>query len=193
MAKSYENGPLQVAASYLQINNPGDGLNVGGATSQADSTSTFVAARQRTFGGGVNYAFGPATFGFVYTHTKLDGLDAISINDDYEALSGSSLRLDNYEVNTRYALTPALSIDGAYTFTNGSFTSSTGNAKPKYHQVSLLADYGMSKRTDVYVEGVFQHASGGGGTLLGDAAINGVSPSTTDQQVAVTVGMRHRF
>jgi predicted porin len=111
----------------------------------------------------------------------------------YTSLSGNSLRLDNYEVNTRYALTPAMSIEGAYTFTNGSFNTSAGDAKPKYHQFSLLADYDLSKRTDVYAEGVFQHASGGDGTVLGDAAINGLSPSTTDKQVALTIGMRHRF
>jgi general bacterial porin, GBP family len=190
---SYANGPLSIAASYMQINNPGGGGNPGGAVSSADNTAPFVAARQRTFGGGVNYAFGPATVGLVYTHTKLDGLDAINTNDGYSALSGNSLRFDNYEINTRYALTPALSLAGAYTFTNGSFSTNTGDTKPKYHQFSLLADYGLSKRTDVYLEGVYQHASGGDGGLLGDAAINGVSPSTTDQQVVVTVGMRHRF
>jgi general bacterial porin, GBP family len=190
---SYANGPLSIAASYMQINNPGGGGNPGGAVSSADNTAPFVAARQRTFGGGVNYAFGPATVGLVYTHTKLDGLDAINTNDGYSALSGNSLRFDNYEINTRYALTPALGRAGAYTFTNGSFSTNTGDTKPKYHQFSLLADYGLSKRTDVYLEGVYQHASGGDGGLLGDAAINGVSPSTTDQQVVVTVGMRHRF
>jgi GBP family porin len=190
---SYANGPLSIAASYLQINNPGDGGNPGGAVSSADNTAPFIAARQRTFGGGVNYAFGPATVGLVYTHTKLDGLDAINTNDGYSALSGNSLRFDNHELNTRYALTPALSLAGAYTFTNGSFSTNAGDTKPKYHQFSLLADYGLSKRTDVYVEGVYQHASGGDGGLLGDAAINGVSPSTTNQQVVVTVGMRHQF
>ncbi|SAL63309.1 porin [Caballeronia udeis] len=190
---SYANGPLSIAASYLQINNPGQGDNPNGAVSGANNTATFVAARQRTFGGGVNYAFGPATVGFVYTHTKLDGLDAINMNDGSTALSGNSLRLDNYEVNTRYALTPAMSLEGAYTFTNGSFSTAAGDAKPKYHQFSLLADYDLSKRTDVYAEGVFQHASGGNGTVLGDADINGLSPSTTNKQVAVTVGMRHRF
>jgi predicted porin len=115
------------------------------------------------------------------------------MNGGNTALSGNSLRLDNYEVNARYALTPAMSLEGAYTFTNGSFNTAAGDAKPKYHQFSLLADYDLSKRTDVYAEGVFQHASGGDGTVLGDAAINGLSPSSTNKQVAVTVGMRHRF
>jgi GBP family porin len=190
---SYSNGPLSIAASYLEIDNPGQANNTGGAVSSSNNTATFVAARQRTFGGGVNYAIGPATVGFVYTHTKLDGLDAINTNDGYTSLSGNSLRLDNYELNTRYALTPALSLAGAYTFTNGAFSSAAGDAKPKYQQFSLLADYALSRRTDVYTEGVFQHASGGDGTVLGDASINGLSPSSTSNQVAVTVGMRHRF
>ena len=48
--------------------------------------------------------------------------------------------------------------------------------------------------TDVYVEGVYQHASG----QLGDgsanvAMINTLAPSSTGNQVAATVGLRHRF
>jgi general bacterial porin, GBP family len=195
LGASYSNGPLNLAAAYLQINHPGggSGSNPAGAVSSADNTATFVAARQRVFGAGINYAFGPAVVGFVWTHTKLDGIDQVNIADTYESLAGNSLRFDNYELNARYALTPALSLAGAYTFTDGAFDSSSVNARPKYHQVTLQADYNLSKRTDVYLEGAFQHAAGGGGTLLGDAGINGLDPSTTDKQVAVTVGMRHRF
>ncbi|CAN7774580.1 porin [Caballeronia sp. LjRoot31] len=196
LGASYANGPLNVAAAFLQINNPGGGLtgaNPAGAVSSTDNTANFIAARQRVFGAGANYAFGPAVVGFVWTHTKLDGLGAVNVGDGYGSLAGNSLRLDNYEVNGRYALTPALSLAGAYTFTDGAFDSATANAKPKYHQVTLQADYDLSKRTDVYLEGVYQHAAGGDGTLLGDASINGLDQSSTNKQVAVTVGMRHRF
>lgn len=196
LGASYANGPLNAAAAFLQVNNPGGGFagaNPAGAVSSTDNTANFVAARQRVFGAGLNYAFGPAVVGFVWTHTKLDGLDAINTGSGYSALTGDSLRLDNYEVNARYALTPALSLAGAYTFTDGAFDSGTANAKPKYHQVTLQADYDLSKRTDFYVEGVYQHAAGGDGTLLGDASINGLDQSTSNKQVAVTVGVRHRF
>ena len=39
---------------------------------------TFVASRQRTWGAGLNYAFGPATAGFVFTQTRLN--DALGVN-----------------------------------------------------------------------------------------------------------------
>jgi GBP family porin len=43
----------------------------------------------------------------------------------------------------------------------------------------------------VYVEGQFQHVSGGGTVFTAD--INGLSPSATSSQVAVTAGLRTRF
>jgi GBP family porin len=43
----------------------------------------------------------------------------------------------------------------------------------------------------VYVEGQFQHVSGGGNQFTAD--INGLSPSANNKQVAVTVGLLTRF
>lgn len=45
------------------------------------------------------------------------------------------------------------------TFTQGAFLSANGSANPKWHQVTIMADYSLGKRTDVYAEGVYQHAS----------------------------------
>lgn len=193
---SYNWGPLNAAASYLQLNSSGGGVTgvntTGGAVSSSNE-ARFIAGTQRTFGGGLNYSFGPATVGFVYTHTKLDNLGSVNVDGTYQSVSANSLRLDNYEVNGKYALTPALALKASYTFTNGKLGTATGDSSPKYHTVALMADYGLSKRTDVYVEGAFQKTSGGNGSVLTAADINGFSPSSTDKQVAVTVGMRHRF
>jgi predicted porin len=58
----------------------------------------------------------------------------------------------------------------------------------------LQTDYSLSKRTDVYLEGVYQHVHGApAGSVLGDAMINTLSPSSTGTQVAVSVGLRHAF
>jgi predicted porin len=58
----------------------------------------------------------------------------------------------------------------------------------------LQTDYALSKRTDFYVEGVYQHVSGAqAGTVLSEATINTLSPSSTGSQLAVTVGIRHQF
>jgi hypothetical protein len=46
----------------------------------------------------------------------------------------------------------------------------------------------------VYVEGAYQHASGELGSLGANvAAINSLSPSSTGNQVAAAIGVRHRF
>lgn len=56
----------------------------------------------------------------------------------------------------------------------------------------------MSKRTDVYVIGVYQHASGNtldsaGHVVNATAAINGLDASKTTNQIAARVGIRHKF
>ena len=196
---SYNNGPIAAAASYLQLNNGGS--TAGGATTIGNGSATVAANLQRTFGAGINYTFGPATVGFVYTNTHLDGLGGINLGGTTStALNGSNLHLSNYEVNGRYALTPALNIAAAYTFTDGKASGQGGSGSPKWQQVSLQTDYSLSKRTDVYLEGVYQHASGHEGNNAATgvnyetrAAIGTFSPSSTGQQVAVTLGLRHRF
>ena len=185
---SYNWAGFNFAAAYLQVNNglssnttTALGTNTGGAVTD----SYFTAGRQRIWGAGLNYTFGPATAGFVFTQSRVDNLTTIA---NVGTLPGSnSMRFNNYEVNARYALTPSLSLAGEYTFTDGRLN----NADPKWHTVGLQADYMLSKRTDVYLEGEYQHVSQDGTGLT--AYINGLRPSTTPNQVAVTAGIRHRF
>jgi general bacterial porin, GBP family len=191
---SYSNGPINLAAAYLQVNNAGGGplgSNLNGAVSSNDNPY-FISERQRVVGVGGNYTFGPATVGLLWTHTMFDKVAAIAGTS--LGLPGAAMHLDNYEVNARYALTPALSVAGAYTFTDGRFSGADGKTDPKWHQVTLMTDYAFSKRTDVYLEGVYQHAFGApDGSVLSHAMINGLSPSSTGNQIAATVGIRHRF
>jgi general bacterial porin, GBP family len=185
---SYNYGPLNVAGAYLQLNNGGS-LNTGGAI---NGDNPFAAGRQRIFGGGISYAFGPATVGFVFTQTMLDNATAITNTGTQGAgalnLTDGHVRFTNYEVNGRYNLTPALSLAANYTYTD----SRIDGVKPKFHQVDLQTAYALSKRTDVYLQGEYQHVTGTDGTTLG-ATINGVGVSSTSNQVSATVGVRHRF
>jgi GBP family porin len=190
---SYKNGPLNVAAAYLQLNNSGS--NTSGAVSTGDGSAQLAAQTQRTYGVGANYAYGPATVGLVYTHTQLDNLQSANVGGTFiNGLAGTNLHMDNYEANGRYAFTPALSLAAAYTFTDGKVSGSNGSGSPKWHTVSLQGDYSLSKRTDVYLEGVYQHASGELGNFGANvASINTLTPSSTQNQTAVAVGLRHRF
>ncbi|WP_244814021.1 porin [Caballeronia sp. Lep1P3] len=191
---SYNYGPLNIAGAYLQLNNTqttpaGAALNTNGAVA---GDAPFAAGRQRIFGGGISYAFGPATVGFVFTQTMLDDATFITPAGTQSGaaapLSNGHVRFTNYEVNGRYNLTPALSLAANYTYTN----SRIDGVAPKWHQVDLQTAYALSKRTDVYLQGEYQHVTGTDGTNLG-ATINGVGVSSTSNQVSATVGVRHRF
>jgi len=191
---SYYFGGFNFAAAYLQLNN---GLNsataLGAAnTGGAVTDSPFAGTRQRVWGAGANYTFGPATAGVVFTQSRVN--NATSIANANPVTSGSlafaaptGLRFNNYEINGRYALTPALSLAGQYTFTDGK----VGSTDPKWHTFGLQADYMLSKRTVVYLQGEYQHIKADGSGLT--AFINGLAPSSTRNQVAVTAGLRHRF
>lgn len=184
---SYNWGGLNVAAAYLQLNNGGS-TNTGGAVSD---DFTFAATRQQTWGAGANYTFGPATAGILYTQTNLTGLTGIGASasgfSSGVTLPSNSAHFQNFEVNGRYALTPALSLAGSYTYTRASLNG----VRPNYNQFNLQTDYALSKRTDVYLQGVYQRVNEGSGMV---ANINGVGgASATNSQVAVTAGLRHRF
>jgi GBP family porin len=187
---SYNYGPLNIAAAYLQLNNDVNQA-VPNALGAVSGDNPLAAGRQRTFGGGLSYAFGPATVGFVFTQTMLDnalGVTAAGTGGAAIPFSESHARFTNYEVNGRYSLTPALSVAGAYTYTD----SRISGESPKFHQVSLQTAYALSKRTDVYLQGEYQHVTDTEGTNLG-ATITGVGVSSTENQVSATVGIRHRF
>jgi GBP family porin len=197
---SYSNGPISVAAAYLQLNNSASSTNTGGATAYSAGDSNISAQMQRTFGVGANYTYGPATVGLVWTQTQINGLNSLTGTNGasgpafLSAVSGLNLHLDNFEVNGRYALTSALTLNASYTYTDGSVSGSNGTGSPQWQTVALESDYAFSKRTDVYLEGVYQHASGEFGNLGANvASINTLSPSSSGNQTAVTVGIQHRF
>jgi general bacterial porin, GBP family len=189
-------GPVNLAAGYLQLNNAGSG---SGAVTTSDTSANFIAERQRIWSLGGNYTFGPATVGLVWSHSQIDNASGVfsfgtgtylGSNDTSSGTLGGSLRLDNYEVNAKYALTPALSVSGAYTFTHGAYNGSS----PGWNTAMLQTDYSVSKRTDFYLEGVYQNVHGApADSVLSHAMLNTLSPSATNSQVAVTVGMRHAF
>jgi predicted porin len=197
LGAGYNRGPLKVAAAYSQMSTPGANansasnavLNSGLFTVNGASGNTQLAGVQRTVGVGANYAYGPGTVGLLWTHTRLQDVGSVG--------SGVSMRFDNIEVNGTYGLTPALALVGNYTYTWSNLSASNAELSPKWHSVTLGADYSLSKRTDLYLAGVYQHSSSeniGGFSFSAPTSIGGIIPSSTTQnQVAVATGIRHRF
>lgn len=198
----YSTSGLLIAAAYLQANNPS--ANAGGAINNGGDTN-FVAKRLRVFGSGINYTFGAATAGFVYTNSNIknptgDGYlgASDSLLPTVGPLAGGSLntlKFQNFEVNGKYQIGAALSVGAEYGYTLVNYDAATGTAKPKIHTVGLMVDYNLSKRTDVYVQSELQKVTGDRtGSSLDQAYVPGADGlSSGSQQLVARVGIRHKF
>ena len=67
--------------------------------------------------------------------------------------------------------------------------------KPKWQQAAFIADYYLSKRTDIYLEAGYQRVSGDTtGTLLDPALVSGAAAGASDRsQVLARLALKHRF
>ncbi|MFJ4291327.1 porin [Cupriavidus sp. NPDC089707] len=191
----YASGGLLLAAAYLEADNPSATAN-GAISSGGDQN--FLARRLRIFGAGVNYTFGAATAGFAYSNTNLtQPLSTSYISGSILPAGGTldALKFQNFEFNFKYQFTPAFYAGAVYTLTTEKFQASSGEARPKVHSIGLMADYNFSKRTDVYLQGVYQRVSGDKtGTALDQAYIPGAADSSSkSSQVLVRAAIRHKF
>ena len=209
LGAGYNNGPLVLGAGYLNVRNPNVGFfGDNGASTAVTSASNFISSpvysgyasahTYQVIGAGGAYTFGAATVGATYSNVKFMGLgDVTSGPNTVGYRRGTTATFNNAELNFKYQLSPALLLGAAYDFTRGSSVSeSNGGSDPgaKYHQFSLGTDYFLSKRTDVYLIGVYQKASGKDSTGANAvAAINNLTPSTNNHQATVRVGIRHKF
>ncbi|WP_434667415.1 porin [Paraburkholderia sp. A3BS-1L] len=191
----YATGGLLFAAAYLQANNP-SATATGAINNGGDEN--FVANRLRIFGAGLNYTFGSATLGFAYTNTYVVQPLSSGYVGAITPTGGatlSSLRFNNFEVNAKYQITPAFFVGAAYTYTRTSFDATSGKLHPVFHTAGLMADYNLSKRTDVYLQGGYQHAGGDKtGTVLDVAYVPGADAvSSTSNQFVLRAAIRHKF
>jgi len=192
---NYSGGPLYIGAGYFYARNPGivsgtvstDGNFGANQNPAAVSPSSGIwglvgtPSNMQSISGGATYTFGPAVIGGNISDVRFDNANGVA---------GNKVRFDSFELWSNFSLTPATTLGGGYTFTTGK-VDATGQ-KPKYGQVNLVADYRLSKRTDVYAMGVWQHVMSGGVTADIYSGILGAA-STTKNQVVGRVGIRHKF
>ncbi|OAJ54984.1 porin [Paraburkholderia ginsengiterrae] len=192
-AAAYNNGPLSIAAGYFVADNASttaavrtgwsstsDGTFDGPVNSGYDTAKSINIARVAA-----SYTTGPYTFGLSYSNAayKADAQSAFLSTQTFNTGQG----FFNYQAN------PALLLGLGYSYTHAS-----GNTNASYNQVSLGADYSLSKRTDVYLVGAWQHASGSqlnaDGTVSGaEASIGSYGVAGTSSQDIVSLGIRHKF
>ncbi|MFL9998594.1 porin [Paraburkholderia sediminicola] len=211
LGAGYNNGPLVLGVGYLNARTPAasGGLFNNGGTIATNTPATAMAAANyavaspvyrgfssantyQVVGAGGAYTFGAATVGLTYSNIRFGNLGKTFASP----YTGQSATFQNAEINFKYQLTPALLVGAAYDYTRG--VEINGASRAQYHQGAVGVDYFLSKRTDVYVTGVYQHALGetlnaAGDTVDATAAINNVTPSANQNQFTARVGIRHKF
>jgi predicted porin len=201
VAASYNNGPIAIAGGYIVASNGTTGLP---RTTWSSTASTGAATSDGTFDGPVNigyqtaksiniarvaaqYTLGAFTFGLGYSNA-LYKPDAYSI-----AAFGSTQKYNTGQGFVNFQATPALLLGVGY-----SYTKADGVASAHYNQVSAGADYSLSKRTDVYLVGAWQKASGSqlnadGTRSQAQASIGSYGYAGTSSQALLSLGLRHKF
>lgn len=176
---NYGNGDFNAGAAWLHTD--GRGSTESGAydavTLPGTNRDTFDASvqAQNTFGIGASQAIGPFTLTPSWTRSIYSG-----IPDTETGLAARAVAFDNYEINGTWQAGAALSLSGMYTYTKGT--------EAHWNQGALQADYVLTKRTDTYIEAIYQCASAGA-----PAVINSIMPSSRSSQSLFAAGIRHHF
>jgi predicted porin len=170
----YVNGPLAVAAAFMDIDNAS--ANTGGAVTE----SPYLSAKQRVATAGANYTIGASTLGLVYSHTEIV---------DRPTTPATTLKFDNVEFNAKVNLTAQWFIAAMYTYTNV-LNSFSPDRSAHQNQLGLMADYRLSKRTDCYVQTVYVKESG---QAIPPAIGSSGGESSANNQTVARVGIRTLF
>jgi outer membrane protein OmpU len=187
---NFARGDFMIGAAYTRLNNPngiyafdpyamiGTRTFLGQPTVSVDPATGQITDlyantpmnvdSQSTFGVGSSYTIDKLTLMGNFTYTTIKGF-------------GQSSHMQVYEGGGSYQFTPALSFIAGY-----QHTRFEGN---HWNQGSAGVHYLLSKRTDVYLSGDYLRASNGVDAVIGYS----FTPSTTQTQADVRIGMRHSF
>lgn len=187
----YENGPVKIQAAYFHMSNPAIAASEGmwntvmfpqvSPTSPLENTALNPSS-MAIYGIGGTYQLGKSTLGLLWSHS-----DYKQIYGGY----GSNTRFNNIEANVSYFLSPQFQLVSAYTYTAGKVVD-TGFT-PKYHQVNAGVNYFLSKRTIVYVAGIYQRAAGDATYANIECAGATCQASSSRNQVSALTGVFHVF
>ncbi|WP_256702033.1 porin [Burkholderia sp. SRS-W-2-2016] len=159
--------PFSLAAAYTKT----DGANGTLAQIALNAKSIETAA----VAGRVQ--FGSAAVNAMYTYTNAT-----------PTLGGGALLTHVFEGGVTYQFSPFLNTGVGYAYVD--------QRNGKFHIGSAGVDYRLSKRTDVYLFGTYQHAfagAGKAGNFLVVTPATTVGYSSNSNQAAVQLGIRHLF
>ena len=168
----YQDGPLKATAIVTDINGAAIFAGLLGTTNvlgrRAATNPLLVADKQRILALASAYSMGNGRLSVIYTNTRL------ALGD--QASTDQVLRIGG-EVR----LLPQLLLLGQ--ISEDHFESS------RWHTLNVGLTRSLSKRTDIYIDGAYQRASGAGTV----ASIALTAPSSSASQVVTRVGIKHMF
>ncbi len=199
LGASYLNGPLILDAAFTYFKNPTSATPGSGFfTNNANGASTLALSLNKGYASATAYQVGVVGAG--YNVGRLLFLTSFS-NVQYanlgSAFAGGTARFNNVEVTTQFKYSPALFLTASYDYLVGKGVMMTDGKEvgaQHYNQVSVSADYFLSKRSDVYLAAAWQRASGTsstGGSAVADFVNQG--DSSNNHQIYLRVGLRHKF
>ncbi|ACR31309.1 porin [Burkholderia glumae] len=206
---AFNHGPVALGAAYLNARNPGTGMFSTAASSLPETLMTpiysgFMSANTyQLIDVGGSYAFGPATLGATYSNAKFMNLGSNPMPTGAKGPAagfsrGSTATFNDVQVNFQFQFSPTLrTLAAADYVTRNALAQANGTPvdRAKYLQYELALDYSLSKRTDVYVLGVYQRALGQdstGGPAVA-AITDTIAVSSNGKQFVARVGLRHKF
>lgn len=198
-------GATRVQNSLKYVSKSVNGLSAGAMIGLGEQSDAF--GRNGTSSFGLNYANGPLSLNAAYTYAKVATID-----------NGNS-GIRNWGAGGRYTI-GRQTLDLLYTNTTNTFTraevdvieagvatalSAATNLRVYYHhmkgneqltdnkshQAGLLLDYALSKRSDIYLNAVYQKVSGGPNARAWITAM--AAGSGGDSQGVLRAGVRHSF
>jgi predicted porin len=204
----YTGGALSLAASLIDArdpnfseyaSNPGSsatGNNMGSPGSEVAPMSNpaiagFASASyQRTVTAAATYLLGDALLGLEYSNAQFGGLGSIASLNTMN-YSGTTT-MSTISTSLRYDVTPFFNVGTSYDYTHGGSVGQKGSAT--YQQLNLVAGYFLSKSTELYVVGAYEHASGVDSFGQPAVAVIGyLSPSSTNKELVVSMGIKNTF
>lgn len=199
LGTSYVRGPLSVGGAFSYFKNPtsataGGGFftdNASGATTLANSLNKGYASANayQVAVVGIKYTIGSVQLATSYSNTQYGNLGP--------SFLGGTARFNNVDFSVQYAYSPSLFLSAGYDYLIGKGIATADGktvGNQHYNQLSVMADYYLSKRTDVYTGAAWQRASGTSSTGAPAVAdITNLGDSTNNHQIVVRVAIRHRF
>lgn len=204
LATRYAAGSFGIGAGFMRVNNSAVGGGAWGANSSLSNAGSQPAVS--AINAGYQLAAAQQRFAVLGSYTFSPRWDLSVSYSNVQYIPGVNSKFANQAIfNTggavlHYKATPTLDLAAGYAYTRASKANGISDAA-SYHQITLSQYYSFSKRTGLYVLEAYQHANGKtlsptGSIIDATASIgdgqNG-APSATGSQLAVAVGMIHRF